>query len=237
MLSSLATLPPAGATKCAPRRGSGYNRPVHLLPIIALWVTSTLAILGAEKRVRWLEMVFKPVTTLLFFAVIGRPESSFARWVTAGIALSVVGDVALLWNSDRAFIAGLVAFLLAHVAYVIAFLGVARWSPHVAAVAAVMVVSSTLIMRAIWKGAAAMHAATIAYATVITTMVVSAAATVGGPYLMAPYAAVGAVLFYISDASLALNRFRRPIPHIAFWAMGVYWLGQLGIAIAASASF
>jgi alkenylglycerophosphocholine hydrolase len=210
---------------------------VHLLPIAALWVTSTLAILGAEKRVRWLEVVFKPLTTLLFFAVIGRPESTFARWVTAGIALSVIGDVALLSNSDRAFIAGLVAFLLAHVAYVIAFLGVAVWSPHVAIVAVVMVASSLLLLRAIWKGAAGMHAATIAYAAVITTMVVSASATVGGPYLMAPYAAAGAVLFYVSDSSLALNRFRRPVPHIALWAMGVYWLGQLGIAIAAAASF
>jgi uncharacterized membrane protein YhhN len=47
---------------------------------------------------------------------------------------------------------------------------------------------------------------------------------------------VGAVLFYISDSTLALNRFRRPIPHIAFFAIGIYWLGQLGIAIAASAS-
>ena len=82
-----------------------------------------------------------------------------------------------------------------------------------------------------------MHPATIAYAVVISAMVVSASATVGGPLPLAPCAAVGAVLFYSSDSSLALNRFRRPIPHIAFLAIGVYWLGQLGIAIAASASF
>ena len=69
---------------------------MRLWPIAALWITSTLAILGAEKRVQWLQVVFKPLTTLLFFAVIGRPETTFARWVTAGIALSVIGDVALL---------------------------------------------------------------------------------------------------------------------------------------------
>ena len=72
------------------------------------------------------------------FAVIGRPTTTFARLVTAGIALSVVGDVALLWDSNRAFMVGLAAFLLAHVAYVIAFLGVAVWSPHVAIVAVVI---------------------------------------------------------------------------------------------------
>jgi uncharacterized membrane protein YhhN len=208
-----------------------------LLPIAAVWVTSTLAILGAERNVRWLQLVFKPLTTMLFFAVVGWPETAFARWVTAGIALSVVGDVALLGPSNKAFIAGLAAFLLAHVAYVIAFVGVAVWSPRIPVVAVIMIVASTLLVRAIWKGAAGLEVAIIAYAAVITAMVVSAWATIGGPLPLAPVAAVGAVLFYISDATLALNRFRRPIAHVALWSIGVYWLGQLGIAIAASSAF
>jgi hypothetical protein len=49
-------------------------------------------------------------------------------------------------------------------------------------------------------------------------------------------AKVGDIRFDPADRTLtlALNRFRRPIPHVAFLALGVYWLGQLGIAIAAS---
>ena len=210
---------------------------MRFLPIAAFWVTSTLALVGAEKKIAWLHVAFKPATTLLLLAVVGYPQTTFARWIAAGIVLSAVGDVALLWDSNRAFIAGLAAFLLAHIAYVIAFLGVAVWSPHVAVVAAIVTASSLLLLRATWKGAAGMHAATIAYAVVISAMVVTAWATIGGPVAMAPAAAVGAVLFYISDSSLALNRFRAPIPHIAMLAIGVYWLGQLGIAIAASAAF
>ena len=198
-----------------------------------MWVTSTLAIFGADRRIRWLEVAFKPVTTLLLFGVVGWPHGEdprFACLVATGIALSVVGDV----DSNRAFIVGLAAFLLAHVAYVIAFLGVAVWSPHVAIVAVIVLASSLVLLRLTWKGSAGLHPAVIAYAAVITTMVVSASATVGGPLPLAPLAAVGSVLFYVSDSSLALNRFRRPIPHVAFLALGVYWLGQLGIAIAAS---
>jgi uncharacterized membrane protein YhhN len=206
------------------------------LPILlAMWVTSTLAILGHERRITWLAVLFKPLTTLLLFAVIGWPTTTFAWFVTGGVALSVVGDVALLSESNRAFIVGLAAFLLGHVAYVIAFLGVAVWSPHVAVVAVIVLASTLLLLRAIWKGAGGMRGPTIAYAAVISTMVISAWATVGGPLTSAPFAAVGAVLFYISDSSLALNRFRRPIPHVAFLALGVYWIGQLGIAIAAAA--
>ena len=206
------------------------------LPILAMWVTSTLALIGAERKIKWLEIVFKPITTLLLLAVVGVPHTTFAGLIWAGILLSVVGDVALLWQSKRAFLVGLGAFLLAHVAYVIAFLGAAVWSPHVALVAGVMLVSSSLLLRAIWKGAAGMHGPVIAYAVVISAMVISAAATIGGPLPLAPFAAVGSVLFYISDSSLALNLFRKPIPHVAFLAIGVYWIGQLGIAIAASFS-
>ena len=209
---------------------------VHAPTILAMWVTSTFALIGAERKIKWLEIVFKPITTLLLLAVVGVPHTTFAGLVWAGILLSVVGDVALLWQSKRAFLVGLGAFLLAHVAYVIAFLGAAVWSPHVALVAAVMVVSSSLLLRAIWKGAAGMHGPVIAYGVVISAMVISAAATLGGPLPLAPFAAVGSVLFYISDSSLALNLFRKPIPHVAFLAIGVYWIGQLGIAIAASAS-
>jgi uncharacterized membrane protein YhhN len=206
------------------------------LPILAMWVTSTLALVGAERKVRWLEFVFKPITTLLLLAVVGVPHTNFARLVWAGILLSVVGDVALLWSSKRAFLVGLGAFLLAHVAYVIAFLGVAVWSAHVAIVAVVMIVSSTILLRLTWKGSAGIHPATVAYGVVISAMVVSAWAMVGGPSPLALFAAVGSVLFYVSDSSLALNLFHKPIRHVAFLAIGVYWIGQLGIAIAASGS-
>jgi len=208
---------------------------VHLF-IAAMWVTSTLAIIGSERRIRWLVAVFKPLTTLLLFAVIGVPHGRFAGLVTAGVALSVVGDTALLWESDRAFIVGLAAFLLGHLAYAVAFLGVAVWSSPVAIAAVIVSLTSILLLRAIWEGASGMHAPTVAYGATITVMVVSAWATVGGPLTAAPFAALGATLFYVSDASLALNKFRRPLPHPALLAMGVYWLGQLGIAIAASAS-
>ena len=185
-------------------------------------------------------MVFKPLTTLLFFAIIGRPETTFARWVTAGIALSVVGDIALLGNSNRAFMVGLVAFLLAHVAYVIAFLGVAVWSPHVAIGRGRHASRRRLLLlRAIWKGAAGLHAADDRVRRRDQRDGgLGRRRRSAGRCLMAPYAARrrGAVL------RLGREPGAQPLPParsrtVALLAMGVYWLGQLGIAIAASASF
>jgi hypothetical protein len=66
-------------------------------------------------------------------------------------------------------------------------------------------------------------------------MMVSAWATNGGALgaTDARLASAGATLLYLSDSSLALDRFARPIPHAAILTMGVYWLGQLAIALAA----
>jgi uncharacterized membrane protein YhhN len=204
-----------------------------LASIVAVLVSGALAIVAYEKGWRRLEVVLKPLTTLLLLVVVGWPGSAFARFVVAGLLLSTVGDIALLGQNNREFLIGLAAFLLAHVAYVIAFVGVAVWSAPVAVVAILAALSTTMVLRAIWKGAAGLHLPTVAYGAVISAMVVSAAATVGGRLVWGSAAAVGAVLFYTSDTCLALHRFRRPIPHVAIATMGIYWLGQIGISLAA----
>lgn len=198
--------------------------------VIAVVVSGALAIVGAERRIPALTVVFKPLTTLLLFVVLGWPETTYAWFIAAGFVLSLVGDVALLKSGNAAFIVGLAAFLLGHLAYVIAFIGVAVFSWHVVAVAAAVLATTVIAVRTIWAGSAGMHGPVLAYAAVITTMVVTASATIGGPLPHAAYAAVGAALFYLSDLSLSLDRFWKPIPHGALLTMGVYWIGQLGIA-------
>jgi uncharacterized membrane protein YhhN len=203
-------------------------------PVIAVLVVAVLAVFSAERRIVWLHVPSKPLTTALLFLIVGWPATRLAWWIDAGIALSIVGDVALLSSSKGAFLAGLGAFLLAHLAYVVAFAGVAVWSPHVAVVAVATIAVTVLVLRAIREGTSgSLRVPTIAYGIVISAMVIMASATLGGPLAAAPLAAGGATFFYASDASLALNRFRRPLPHAAFFTLGLYWIGQIGIALAA----
>jgi uncharacterized membrane protein YhhN len=202
-------------------------------PVIAVLVVAVLAVFSAERRIVWLHVSSKPLTTALLFLIVGWPTTRLAWWIDAGIALSIVGDVALLGSGKGAFLAGLGAFLLAHLAYVVAFAGVAVWSPHVAIVAVATITVTVLVLRATREGTTGLRGPTIAYGIVISAMVIVASATLGGPLAAAPLAAGGATFFYASDASLALNRFRRPIPHAAFFTLGLYWIGQIGIALAA----
>jgi uncharacterized membrane protein YhhN len=203
------------------------------VPVLAVLIAGALAVLSAERELRWLHIPTKPLTTALLALIVGWPRTRLALWVDLGIVLSVIGDIALLGSRKGAFLAGLGAFLLAHLAYGAAFAGVAVWSPGVVVVALVVIAATTLILRAIREGTVGLRGPTIAYGVVISAMVVAAWATLGGPLPTAPLAAGGAVLFYASDGSLALNKFRRPIPHAAFLTLGLYWIGQIGIALAA----
>jgi uncharacterized membrane protein YhhN len=203
------------------------------LSVVAVIVVGALAVLSAERQIGWLHVPTKPLTTALLFLVVGWPTTRVAVWVDVGIALSVVGDIALLGRGKGAFLVGLAAFLLAHLAYGAAFAGVAVWSPRVAVVAVIMIVVTARVLSAIRAGTVGLRGPTIAYGVAISAMVIAAFATVGGPLPGAWLAAAGAVFFYASDASLALNKFRRPIQHAAFLTLGLYWIGQIGIALAA----
>jgi uncharacterized membrane protein YhhN len=206
---------------------------VPVLPVVAVAVAGALAIAGDELGARKVVLVFKPLATILLLAVVGWPHSSFAGLVVAGILLSLIGDIALTSESDTAFQAGLVAFLIAHVIYIVANLRVAAWPAWIAAVVVVVAIATVVLLRYVRPADKVIRAATIVYGIAISAMVISASATVGGPVAWAPLAAVGSALFYASDAAVALNRFHRRIPHVAYLAMGLYWVGQLGIALAA----
>lgn len=203
--------------------------------IVAYMILGTLAVYGADNKRRLLVNVTKPLTTALLFPIIGWPDTRFRVIVWIAAALSLGGDVALLSDSNKAFIVGLGLFLLAYATYAVAFIGVGHASVWLVAFIAVAALSTTQLWRKLWPGAAGMRAPVVFYGLVISTMMVSAWATNGGALgaTDARLASAGATLLYLSDSSLALDRFARPIPHAAILTMGVYWLGQLAIALAA----
>jgi uncharacterized membrane protein YhhN len=110
------------------------------------------------------------------------------------------------------FVGGLVAFLLAHLAYIAGLLAiVATAGLVVGGVVLGLVVVGTVIalvgrpiIRAVRVGRPSLIVPVVAYLAVISTMVVAASAT-GRPLAMA-----GATLFYASDAILAWDRFVDP---------------------------
>ncbi len=90
---------------------------------------------------RALLFVFKPLTTLLIIAHAwrrGADAPAARRFVLAGLWFSLLGDVALMWP-QHGFVPGLVAFLIAHVLYIVAFTREHRFAAQPAALARVCV--------------------------------------------------------------------------------------------------
>jgi len=137
---------------------------------------------------------------------------------------SLIGDVLLMLPMDL-FVGGLAAFLVAHVAYIVGFIvGGLHVGPVVlglvlAALGAVTV--GRRLLAGVAESAPAMSLPVTAYMTVISTMLVVA---VGSGLWRA---AVGAVLFYVSDALIGWNRFVRPAPGGDTAVMVTYHLGQI----------
>ncbi|NND85452.1 MAG: lysoplasmalogenase [Acidimicrobiia bacterium] len=200
---------------------------------IALTVVGCAALLVAERRRTGWRVLAKLVasTGFLVVALDGGVEGPYAIWILVGLGLSWVGDAALLGRSDTAFLIGLVAFLLGHVAYVIAFASLPPdASPVAFGLAAVWLVAAGVISRWLLPVVdGSMRVPVGAYIAVITVMVVlSGGAGAAASDVRIP---IGAVLFGISDIAVARDRFVAPGWSNRVWGLPLYYAGQLLLAL------
>ena len=148
----------------------------RLLPWLAA-ISAALAILASIAVLpSGMLFVFKPLTTVLILAFAwprGAAQPPARRLVRTGLALSLLGDVALLWPTTG-FLPGLVAFLLAHLAYIAAFCVPARLAARPRVFVAYGVVAA-LILSQLWGGVPApLRAPVVAYVLCLATMAAQA---------------------------------------------------------------
>jgi uncharacterized membrane protein YhhN len=205
-----------------------------VLPFVLVTVAATLALLAAE-RAGWQPGVWvaKPVAAAGFLGAAwanGALATPYGTWIGIGLALSWVGDVLLIPKErPRAFLAGLGAFLLGHVAYTIAFAVRGLDVPTVAvAMVAVFALGAGALRVLLSYVQPAMRRPVLAYVVVISAMLVTAAGTVGHAGMPAIFA--GAFAFYLSDLAVARQRFVvRSFTNKA-WGLPLYFAAQLLLA-------
>jgi uncharacterized membrane protein YhhN len=169
-----------------------------------------------------------PVAVLaVWAALVGGPV-----WLVAALGLSAVGDFALSREGERAFLAGLCAFALAHVAYIGLLFGLVDGMPPVVPLMALLALAgSTEVWLAPHTGE--MRWPVRGYVVLITVMAGCALALPGALWL----AALGAGAFVLSDTVLAVQLFRRDVAarvdrvlSVALWAL--YYGAQVMMAVA-----
>ncbi|HID54484.1 MAG TPA: lysoplasmalogenase [Anaerolineae bacterium] len=205
--------------------------------IIVAVAAGILFLIGRAEDIYWLRMITKPIPVLaMAFWLTTLPEKGRFQWaVIVGLIFSAAGDI-LLEASPGTFIFGLVAFLLGHIAYIVAFtqdsrqlfLGRAALAyGYGVAIFAVLYLAGDL---------GEMTIPVLLYVVVICTMLWRAASRVSAPGVAAKTARVGlwgAILFTFSDSLLAVNMFAFTIPLAGYIVIITYWMAQSDIALSA----
>ncbi len=203
--------------------------------VTAVGLAATLVAVRTGRR--GMLFVAKPSASGGFLLVAlgsGALESRYGAWVFAGLVLSLIGDVLLIFRDKTRFLGGLVAFLLGHVAYIGAFVvaGVAASWAGVAALGAVVVAVPALrwLLPHVDR---VMRAPVLAYVIVISVMLVLAVGTRGAGHTALIVG--GGALFYLSDLFVARQRFVTPAFVNRLVGLPLYYGGQLLLALSVAA--
>ena len=200
----------------------------------ALLICALLAIASAPWALNQptLNFVFKPLATLIVMAYAwprGHDTLVVRRWVLTGLCFSLAGDVFLMWP-QQGFLPGLVSFLLAHLAYLVAFTRTARFAatPWVFVAYGAL---AALILSQLWPGVpGALRIPVVAYVLALASMAAQAAVVWRAHAERGSVLAWGGLLFMSSDALLATNKFGAGLPMASLWILATYWSAQWCIA-------
>lgn len=219
----------------APRSGEPVHpttatRPVRVpatLVLLAVACAAAVAFLvGHWLDDATLRLVVKPIPVacaVVFVALHGR--GIYAWLIGVGLVLSIAGDV-LLEIPDGSFVAGLVAFLVAHLAYIGAAL---TDTTRPAVLRSIPVgIYCTAVYVALFWGMGDLAVPVAIYVAVIGVMVWRMAARVDGRRDV-NLALAGAILFALSDSLIAVRKFSGDFTGIREAIILLYWLGQAGI--------
>jgi alkenylglycerophosphocholine/alkenylglycerophosphoethanolamine hydrolase len=204
--------------------------------LFACLIVAFLDWLAVFKGWRPVEYVAKPAVMILLLAwLLSNARLAGAPfWFSAGIVFSLVGDVLLLLPQVR-FLPGLLAFLLAHLAYITGYNQVLPSFnlPVVVLALVVAFIAWRLYLRlaeSIRQKNPHLAAPVLVYAIVITLMLISALLNFFKTEWL-PLAALlsgsGALFFFVSDNLLASNRFVSPSRYGRLPEMVAYHLGQM----------
>lgn len=199
------------------------------MAITALGLAGTLI---GEQQGRPLRFIAKPIASIGFIGLalaLGATETRYGWWILVALVSGWIGDVALMGTTRTWFLTGLIAFLVGHLLYLVAFFlsGLALVPTTLAAVGTAVI--AWLIFR--WLRPhlpAEMVGPVAAYVVSISAMVAAAVgATLAGAFGLV---VVGAIAFFVSDITVARDRFVAPGFGNRVWGLPLYYLGQILLA-------
>lgn len=202
---------------------------------IAFGLLYALLLLTGNDVLTW---YLKPLLLpFLFYAVVKTESFETKKWLLSALFLSWIGDCILLFSDkgELYFIFGLVAFLIAHILFIVLFTkqksenkhfkNVLFWIGFMAVIGYLVSMLSILLPTlGDLKIPVCIYALTI---SIMLKMAIKGALSWknNSKYLVL----VGAIFFVASDSILALNKFHSPIASASYSIMITYLMAQFCI--------
>ena len=168
-----------------------------------------------------IRLIAKPLP-LVFLLFLLKPENLYKKLIFIGLIFSILGDI-LLELPYNLFVFGLLAFLVAHINYVIAF--VKRNNTLYLFSAVGFYLLGGIIYFILFPSLNEMAIPVAVYMIVILTMLWRAYAQFNFDSY-SKLAFFGAALFVFSDSMIAFDKFYTPITYANWIIMIAYWSSQ-----------
>lgn len=173
----------------------------------------------------------KPLLMILllgyFITWTSENKGKLRNMIIIALIMSWFGDWLLIFQEYNPifFILGLVAFLMAHIAYIIGFLRIENNMPVVnkILIITVFIIYSTGLVYMLWPGLGDMMLPVIVYAMVLTTMGIIGIIKNNNQNILV---SLGVLLFVASDSLLALNKFLNQFAYSGLFIMITYIAAQ-----------
>jgi len=205
-------------------------QPLTGISITIMFLTILLIAEARSSRI-WIRIAKPFASSGFIIAAIGfgAMDSLYGQLIFIALLFSFAGDLLLIPKSKKIFIAGIMSFSLAHIAFAAAFI-----MPGVSIAAVVIgtvIVAGIFIIIGRWLSPhlpANMRTPVRSYLVIIGAMasIATGCAFGEGPATVL----IGAALFVVSDIAVARNRFVSPGFVNKIWGLPLYYSAQLILA-------
>ena len=205
--------------------------------IIILGIVLLIGLLYYEKKKNRIPLfIAKSILSLLFVITAllqPHPVPAYYHTLFVGLIFCLMGDVCLALPQEKAFKAGLVAFLIGHVFYIFSFLSLTQISHWISTGLFIILGLSALIFLWLRPHLKSMLIPVLLYIVVITVMVSGAWAvfwkssfqTSGRTLIF-----IGSLCFYFSDVFVARDKFIKAEYQNRLLGLPLYYAGQFLLA-------
>lgn len=212
-----------------------------ILLYLVVLLAEVIGLLSGKEEIHvWIKPLLMPLLMIIILQPNNPTKSPKPSLILLAIFLSWLGDVFLLWEAKHSlfFILGLLAFLLAHICYLVYFLkSGSRFSLNnsktIMLTVGVFSYGTWLVVR-LWPFLGSLSLPVVVYAATLSCMVIISLLLPKNLKTTARFLmGFGAILFLISDSLLAHHLFVKSAAWVGASVMATYGLAQLFIVMGA----